>query len=109
MARMREQVPTLQAGVTAAIVAAVLGSAVNDSGAIVGGVTLLVLTAGLAWLALDVAAPVAAPAGEVEAEVAPPATAPPTDVDVGADAAAAGAAGTTPSTASPARAGADLP
>jgi hypothetical protein len=109
MARMREQVPTLQAGVAAAIVAAVLGSAVNDSGAIVGGVTLLVLTAGLAWLALDVAAPVAAPAGEVEAEVAPPATAPPTDVDVGADAAAAGAAGTTPSTASPARAGADLP
>jgi hypothetical protein len=58
MARMRERVPTLQAGVSASFVAAVLGSAVNDSGAIVGGVTLFVLVAALAWLALDVMAPV---------------------------------------------------
>ena len=56
MARLREQIPTLRAGVVASIVAAVLGSAVNDSGAIVGGVTLFVLVASLAWLALDATA-----------------------------------------------------
>jgi hypothetical protein len=58
MERIREQVPTLRAGVVASIVAAVLGSAVNDSGAIVGGVTLFVLVASLAWLALDATTPV---------------------------------------------------
>ena len=56
MARLREEIPTLRAGVAASIVAAVLGSAVNDSGAIVGGVTLFVLVASLAWLALDATA-----------------------------------------------------
>jgi hypothetical protein len=61
--RMREQIPTLQAGITASIVAAVLGSAVNDSGAIVGGVTLLVMTASLAWLALDATTPAPPPGG----------------------------------------------
>ncbi|HEX5947687.1 MAG TPA: hypothetical protein VFY82_15490 [Acidimicrobiales bacterium] len=53
MASLRRQIPTLRAGVVATIVAAVLGSAVNDSGAIVGGVALFVLVASLAWLALD--------------------------------------------------------
>src|SRR5918997_1753274 len=53
MARLRRRVPTLRAGIVATIVAAVLGSAVNDSGAIVGGVALFVLVASLAWLALD--------------------------------------------------------
>ncbi len=62
MAHMAAQIPTLQAGVSATIVAAVLGSAVNDSGAIVGGVTLFVLVASLAWLALDVMAPTGAAA-----------------------------------------------
>jgi hypothetical protein len=57
MARMQASVPTLRAGVWASIVAAVLGSAVNDSGAIVGGVTLFVLVAALVWLALDVVVP----------------------------------------------------
>lgn len=52
MARLREQIPTLRAGTVATIVAAVLGSAVNDSGAIVGGVALFVLIASLAWLSL---------------------------------------------------------
>ena len=47
------RIPPLRAGVWAAIVAAILGSAVNDSGAIVGGVTLFVLVLGLGWLALD--------------------------------------------------------
>jgi hypothetical protein len=47
------RIPPLRAGVWAAIVAAILGSAVNDSGAIVGGVTLFVLALGLVWLALD--------------------------------------------------------
>jgi hypothetical protein len=53
MAHMRERIPTLRAGVAASITAAVLGSAVNDSGAIVGGVALFVLVGSLAWLALD--------------------------------------------------------
>ena len=46
---------TLQAGVTSALVAGVLGSLVNDSGAIVGGVTLTVIAVALAWLALKTA------------------------------------------------------
>jgi hypothetical protein len=53
MARLYERTPTLQAGVWASVVAAILGSAVNDSGAIVGGVALFVLVLGLVWLALD--------------------------------------------------------
>jgi hypothetical protein len=53
LARVRDRVPTLQAGVTAALVAGVLGSLVNDSGAIVGGVTLTVIAVALAWLALQ--------------------------------------------------------
>jgi hypothetical protein len=65
LARMRERTPTLRAGVAAAVVVAVLGSAVNDSGAIVGGVTLMVLAASLAWLAIQV---VAAPPAEAPRE-----------------------------------------
>jgi hypothetical protein len=49
---IRAALPTLGAGVGAALVAAVLGSAVNDSGAIVGGVALTVVAAALGWLAL---------------------------------------------------------
>jgi hypothetical protein len=60
LTRLRERIPTLSAGISAALVAAVLGSAVNDSGAIVGGVTLSVVAAALAWLAV------------VELEAAPP-------------------------------------
>ena len=37
----------------AAVVAAVLGSVLNDSGAIVGGVTVLVVTASLAYMVVD--------------------------------------------------------
>lgn len=44
--------PTLDAGLAAATVAAVLGSLVNDSGAIVGGVASLVLAASLLVLVL---------------------------------------------------------
>jgi hypothetical protein len=44
--------PTLGAGLAAALVAAVLGSLVNDSGAIVGGVAATVLAASLAHLVL---------------------------------------------------------
>jgi hypothetical protein len=50
---LRRKVPTLQAGLVAAYLAALLGSAVNDSGAIVGGVTLMVLATALAVLALE--------------------------------------------------------
>ena len=47
------RVPTLGAGLVAALVAAVLGSLVNDSGAIVGGVAALVITASLVHLAME--------------------------------------------------------
>jgi hypothetical protein len=79
MARMRARTSALQAGVTAALVAAVLGSAVNDSGAIVGGVALMVLVSALAWLAMELVAtaeggaPVPEPAATPEAaEPEPP-------------------------------------
>jgi hypothetical protein len=51
--RLRRHIPTLQAGLVAAYLAALLGSAVNDSGAIVGGVTLMVLATALAVLVLE--------------------------------------------------------
>lgn len=50
---LRARIPTFQAGLMAAIVAAVLGSAVNDSGAIVGGVTMMVVSASVVWLVLE--------------------------------------------------------
>src|SRR5262249_38214416 len=53
LAKLLDGMPTLSAGLTAALVAAALGSALNDSGAIVGGVALTVVAAALAWLALD--------------------------------------------------------
>jgi hypothetical protein len=62
LTRLYELVPTLRAGVLSAIVAAVLGSAVNDSGLTVGGVTMFVTVAALAWLALDTVAPLPATA-----------------------------------------------
>jgi hypothetical protein len=49
---LREQTPVLGAGLLAALVAAFLGSLVNDSGAIVGGVAGTVITASLAYLVL---------------------------------------------------------
>jgi hypothetical protein len=48
--RLRAAVPTLDAGLAATVVAAVLGSLLNDSGAIVGGVAAMVLTASLVHL-----------------------------------------------------------
>jgi len=53
IAALTSRVPTLGAGMAAALVAAVLGSMVNDSGAIVGGVSALVLTASLIHLATE--------------------------------------------------------
>jgi hypothetical protein len=74
MARLRERIPTLRAGVWAAVVAAVLGSAVNDSGAIVGGVTLFVVVLALAWLAIATLPPEGAgPAAPAPAAVGEPA------------------------------------
>lgn len=99
--QVRARIPTLQAGLVAAYVAAFLGSAVNDSGAIVGGVTLAVVAASLAVLALEpdrlggVAATAGASAGEVAAgEAAAAAEA--------ATAAGAAAAGVRPEPAGPA-------
>jgi hypothetical protein len=71
MTELYARIPPLRAGVWAAIVAAILGSAVNDSGAIVGGVTLFVLVLGLVWLALD-AVPAEAGAGEDDRAAAAP-------------------------------------
>jgi hypothetical protein len=53
LACVRERIPALQAGLVAAYVAAVVGSVVNDSGVIVGGITLTVLAVSLLVLALD--------------------------------------------------------
>ena len=51
--RLRASTPTLSAGLAATTVAAVLGSLVNDSGAIIAGVAAMVLTASLVWLTLE--------------------------------------------------------
>lgn len=48
--QLRTALPTLGAGLAAAVVAAVLGSLLNDSGAIVGGVAAMVITASLVHL-----------------------------------------------------------
>lgn len=50
LAQLRAQVPTIGAGLASALVAALLGSVLNDSGAIVGGVAALVLTAAVIHL-----------------------------------------------------------
>jgi hypothetical protein len=50
---LRARIPTLGAGLVAALVAAVLGSLVNDSGAIVGGVAAMVVTASLVHLTME--------------------------------------------------------
>jgi hypothetical protein len=74
---LRRKIPTLQAGLVAAYVAAVLGSAVNDSGAIVGGVTLMVLAAALVVLVMEpdraraVPVPGDGAAGRVDVEPVP--------------------------------------
>jgi hypothetical protein len=51
--QLHRALPTLRAAVLAIVTAAVLGSVLNDSGAIVGGVALLVLTAALVFLAVS--------------------------------------------------------
>jgi hypothetical protein len=117
LGRLYDELPALRAGVMASIVAAVVGSAVNDSGLTVGGVTLFVVVAALAWLALEAEAPVAARRGRGRtAEAAdgdgggtgggPAGEGAPGDEDVDEDGTArsAPAAEATPS---PARAGAD--
>lgn len=52
--RLRAEVDTLPAALAAALVASVLGSALNDSGAIVGGVAAMVLTASLVVLLMGI-------------------------------------------------------
>jgi hypothetical protein len=51
MATLRDRHPYLHAGLMAAATAAVLGSLLNDSGAIVGGIAFTVVAASLAFLA----------------------------------------------------------
>ncbi len=50
--QVRGHIPTLGAGLAAALVAAVLGSLLNDSGAIVAGVAAMVLTASVVHLVM---------------------------------------------------------
>lgn len=50
--RIHERVPTLHAALVAGTIAAVLGSVVNDSGAIVGGVASLAMTVTMVYLAM---------------------------------------------------------
>ena len=57
LTELKWRVPTLRAGLLAACTAAVLGSLVNDSGAIVGGVTVMVVAASLVCLVLEADAP----------------------------------------------------
>lgn len=52
LARVRERAPALGVAVTAIVVGAFLGSAVNDSGAIVGALVFFTATNALAWCAL---------------------------------------------------------
>jgi hypothetical protein len=61
--RMRAEVGSLPAALAGILVAAVLGSALNDSGAIVGGVAAMVVAVALVVLlmGLDPAAPVVTP------------------------------------------------
>ena len=55
--RLRAGIPTIDAGLAATVVAAILGSLLNDSGAIVGGVAAMVLTAALVHLLMVHEAP----------------------------------------------------
>jgi hypothetical protein len=103
MTELYARIPPLRAGVWAAIVAAILGSAVNDSGAIVGGVTLFVLVLGLVWLALDVM-PAGPGAGEDEGVAAAPGEVP---APGRPEAVANGSGGETTPEPSPAGAGAE--
>jgi hypothetical protein len=50
---LKERIPLLGAALTATYAGAVLGSLVNDSGAIVGGVVFFTLTGALAYLTLE--------------------------------------------------------
>ncbi len=94
LARLRDDMPTLQAGITSALVAGVVGSVVNDSGAIVGGVTLTVLAVSLAWLALRrVGAPAEPPV--------PAAGPPPAGADVNGGGGASGERARRPARPSP--------
>ena len=78
LARLQARIPSLRAGMLAAAVAAVLGSILNDSGAIVGGIAFTVAAASLAFLSclpprdqrLEAGAP-SPPAEEARVETEP--------------------------------------
>jgi hypothetical protein len=88
LTELKWRVPTLRAGLLAACVAAVLGSLVNDSGAIVGGVTVMVVAASLVCLVLEADAPFPADLGApsassatAAADTAPDASSTPAETD----------------------------
>lgn len=70
--RLRERIPFLQAGLTAAFAAAIFGSIANDSGSIVGGTAMLVVAVALVCLTLEPVA-VPTPTGSKERERSEPA------------------------------------
>jgi hypothetical protein len=61
--RLTAELETLPAALAATLVAAVLGSALNDSGAIVGGVAAMVLAASLVVLLMDLDPPASGASG----------------------------------------------
>ncbi len=76
---------TLPSGLWAALVAAVLGSALNDSGAIIGGIMAMVVATSLAVLLADIDREVNSDLGTtVDPEAAPPVSEDPATVRVAA-------------------------
>jgi hypothetical protein len=61
--RLKGELATLPAALVGSLVAAVLGSALNDSGAIVGGVAAMVLAASLVVLLMDLDPPTSGASG----------------------------------------------
>jgi hypothetical protein len=51
--KVRERIPSINAGLAAAVLAAVFGSIMNDSGSIVGGTAMLVVVVALVCLSLE--------------------------------------------------------
>jgi hypothetical protein len=85
LARIQAEVPTLRSGLLAVGAAALLGSLANDSGAIVGGVTLMVVAATLVHLSLEPEpSPAPEPEPQPEHEPEPPGRAQPEAMEASA-------------------------
>ena len=67
LAQLRERIPLLNAALISIYVGAFLGSALNDSGAIVGGLVFFTLSGALAYAALEASQAQTGGAGDVRA------------------------------------------